>query len=359
MNVTLRTIAVAMPLLALLIAPSVRAEAGAKSGGEQASGAGLDVAALQKQGVALAKVQMRKLNETVEASAEFAFNEQRRAVVTARAAGWAQKVTVYAGANVKAGALLAEIYSPEFQSAQYEYLLIRKRADGGRSDAQALLAAATQKLKLLGVQDSEIAELAARDTPFPLQHIHSPIAGTVIEHKLSAGDAVQPGQTLYTVAALDTLWANIALAEGQLGKVRRGQSVSFEVDAYPNERFSGRILSIGGVVQEESRTVAARASVQNRGGKLKPGMFVRARIQAAATRDALAVPDAAVVLMQGKSTVFKREGAKLRAEAVEVGDVRNGWREVVGGLKAGDEIAIKNVYLLKSLILKSQMGEGH
>ena len=363
MNMHLKIIALSFGLFTCF-AGGVGAAEGAKQEGdkqkdEQDAEAGLDIAAVQKQGVVLGKVQPRKLNDIVEANAELAFNEQRRAVVTARAAGWAEKVTVYAGTSVKAGQLLAEVNSPEFQSAQYEYLLIRKRAEGGRADAKSLLTAAKQKLKLLGLNDREIAELSQRDTPFPLQHIHSPVAGTVIEHKLSTGDALQPGQVLYTVAALDTLWANVALSETQLGKVRVGQPVSFSVEAYPDQRFNGRILSIGGTVQEESRTVSARASVQNRGGKLKPGMFARARIEAASTRSALAVPEAAVVLLQGKPTVFKREGAQLHAEAIEVGDVRNGWREVLGGLKAGDEIAVKNLYLLKSLVLKSQMGEGH
>ena len=375
MKVTLKTIATAMPLFALLIVPFVGADEGAahkheqgaepgkagneKGGEKKGAESSLDVATLQKQGVVLGKVQPRKLHDILDANAELAFNERRREVVTARAAGWAEKVTVYAGAFVKAGQLLAEVNSPEFQSAQHEYLLIRKRAEGGHADAQSLLTAATQKLKLLGLNDSEIAQLGERNSPFPLQHIHSPIAGTVIEHKLGVGDALQPGQVLYTVAALDTLWANVALSETQLGKVRVGQRVKFSVEAYPNERFSGRILSIGGVVQEDSRTVSARASVQNRGGKLKPGMFARARIEAASTRSALAVPEEAVLLLQGKPTVFKREGAQLHAEAIEVGDVRNGWREVLRGLNAGDEIAVKNAYLLKSLILKSQMGEGH
>lgn len=325
---------------------------------KEESGPKLDVAALQKQGVTLARVQARRLADIVEANAELAFNERRRAVVTARAAGWAEKIMAYAGTYVKAGAPLAEINSPEYQSAQYEYLLIRRRADSGREDAQALLAAATQKLQLLGMPADEIAALARRDAPFPLQHIHSPIAGTVIEHKLAAGDAVQPGQTLYTIAALDTLWANIALTETQLGKARAGQAVEVRVEAYPNERFMGRIVSIGGVVQEESRTVSARASVSNRGAKLKPGMFARARIEAAGSRSAPAVPADAVTLLQGKTVVFKREGDELHPQTVELGDTRNGWREVLGGLKAGDEIAVKGVYLLKSLVLKSQMGEG-
>lgn len=357
MKSSINIIVILLSLAAFAVNSVHAAEEGTKPK-EKSEQPALAVAALQKQGVALAQVRARKLADVVEAVAELAFNEQRRAIVTARAAGWTEKVTAYAGTFVKAGAPLAEINSPEYQSAQYEYLLIRRRADSGREDAQALLAAATQKLRLLGMPADEIADLARRDAPFPLQHIHSPIAGTVIEHKLAAGDAVQPGQTLYTIAALDTLWANIALTETQLGKVRAGQAVEFRVEAYPNERFMGRILSIGGVVQEESRTVSARASVSNRGAKLKPGMFARARIEAAGSRSALAVPADAVTLLQGKTAVFKREGNELHPQTVELGDTRNGWREVLGGLKAGDEIAVKGVYLLKSLVLKSQMGEG-
>lgn len=325
---------------------------------DEAEGVALKLDALTKQGVVVAKVERKSVGETVSATAEIAFNEQNRAVVTARAGGWAERVVVFANQAVKKDDLLLEIYSPDFLSAQNEYLLIRERvARSGDQDRQ-LLAAAEQRLKILGLTDDEIRKLAETGTPYPLQHIHSPIAGTVIEHKLAAGDTVEPGQVLYVIAALDTVWAHIALTEAALGKARAGQPVTLTVEAYPGRTFSGTLLSLGAAVSEGTRTVRARALIRNAGGRLKPGMFARAEIRAGGGAAQLVVPDEALVLLKGEPTVFKVEGDALHPQRIEVGERRGGVTVVRGGVQAGDRIAVKGTYLLKSLLLKSEMGEG-
>lgn len=324
----------------------------------------LRVEPLLKQGLVVGTVRPRTLNQTIEATAEVAFNETQRAAITARAAGWVEKVSVYAGIHVSKGQLLAEINSPEFLSAQYEYLLIldrvkREQEKEGQPESQALLAAAASRLRVLGLNDDEVRTLEETRESFPVQHIHSPIDGTVVSHQVNSGDAVEPGQALFVVAALNTVWADIDLTEARLGKVSAGQPVRLTVEAYPKRVFHGEILSLGAAVQEESRTVKARALIKNAERLLKPGMFARARIDIGSGGRDLMIPDEAVVLLQGKTTVFKVEGDRLEPQAVELGGGAGGWRSVKAGLRAGDRIAVKGAYLLKSLLLKSQIGDEH
>lgn len=322
--------------------------------------AALALEALAPRGVKTAKVDRRALSETLRAPAEIRFNEQRRAVVSARTAGWVERLAVFANQPVRKHALLAEIHSPEFSSAQQEYLLIAERArNDGTGEASRLLADAAQRLRLLGLTDEEIRELEASREPLKDQHVHSPIGGIVIEHKVAVGDTVQPGQPLFVVADLSSVWARLSLNESQIPQVRAGAPVILTTSAYPDRRFKGTVLSLGAEVDEATRTVSARASVENPGALLKPGMFADAEIAVGNQKSVLAVPEAAVIQLEGRPTVFKVEDGNLHPEPVKVGTARGGQVEILEGLAPGDEIAVEGVFLLKSLILKSQMGEGH
>ncbi len=322
----------------------------------------LSLGALRKQGVMTGKVLRRGLAETLRAPAEIGFNESRRVVITARSGGWTEKVTVFANQRVGKNRLLAEIYSPEFLSAQQAYLLTYARAQRAAPeditrDNKALLADAEQRLRILGLTKKEIRQLATKQEPFPYLHVHSPITGTVVEHKLNTGDTVQPGQALYVIADLRTVWANIALTESKLAKVSPEQPVTLTVKAYPDLRFEGSILSLGAGMDEATRTVKARALVKNTGNRLKPGMFADAEIGVAEGDSVLVVPAEAVIRFEGRETVFKVEGDALHPQPVETGATRGGFTEIRAGLAEGEQIAVKGAFVLKSLALKSQIGD--
>lgn len=155
------------------------------------------------------------------------------------------------------------------------------------------------------------------------------------------------------------MWADLALNETQLSQVRPGAAITLVTQSYPERRFTGTLLSLGAAVNEATRTVTARALVQNSEGLLKPGMFAQAEIAVGSEREVLAVPAAAVLQLEGKPTVFKVEDGVFHAEAIEVGARRGDYIVVKAGLAVGDEIAVQGAFLLKSLMLKSQMGEGH
>ncbi|HEB59405.1 MAG TPA: efflux RND transporter periplasmic adaptor subunit [Gammaproteobacteria bacterium] len=326
--------------------------------GEEA--ATLKVAELRERGVVTAPVSVRTLSDTLRVPAEVRFNERQRAVVTTRTEGWIERIAVFANQHVRKDTLLAEIYSPKFLSAQQEYLLIAARARSDASgDAARLLKDAAQRLRILGLTDAEIRELKKTRKPIAYQHVHSPIDGVVVSHNVSVGDTVQVGQPLFVVADLSSVWADLALNETQLSQVRPGAAITLVTQSYPERRFTGTLLSLGAAVNEATRTVTARALVQNSEGLLKPGMFAQAEIAVGSEREVLAVPAAAVLQLEGKPTVFKVEDGVFHAEAIEVGARRGDYIVVKAGLTVGDEIAVQGAFLLKSLMLKSQMGEGH
>ena len=352
-NVTMKYIILFSTLLAVMIyAPGSIAEE------EEAEAVELKLSELTTKGVVTEKVERRRLRDTLQATAEVVFNETRRVVITARATGWIEKVTVFANQQVKKNQLLAEVYSPEFLSAQQEYLLIHARAQRQTAEDQTLLTDAEQRLRILGLTDKKIQHLAATGKPYPFLPVHSPISGTVISHELNAGDSVKRVQTLYVIADLHTLWANIALTESQLAQVQSGQTVLLSVKAYPQRRFTGKILSVGSKMDETTRTVKARALIDNPGRLLKTGMYADAQIEIGSGKPTLAIPVSAITQLQGQTTVFKIEGDEFHPQVVETGETRGSWAEIKIGLAEGDELATQGVFLLKSMLLKSQIGDA-
>lgn len=311
---------------------------------------------LAAQGIRVEALQPRPVGTVVTAPAELRFDERRRVVLSARAAGWAEVVKVFANQRVKKGQLLARIYSPEFLSAQNEYLLIRRRVQGAGGDGEMgeLLAAARERLRLLGLSAAEIERLGRSGKPYRDQHIHSPMDGTVVVHKINAGDAVQPGQVLYVVADLRHLWAELALTEGQLGRVAPGQPVTLTVKAFPGRRFSGRLLSVGARLDEATRTIHARAEVNNPELLLRPGMFASAEIQTGGGEPVLALPQEAVLRSPDGDWVVFVELAPGRFKPQEVRLLRNaGSLAVVEGLAPGTRVVTAGAFFVQSELAKA------
>jgi cobalt-zinc-cadmium efflux system membrane fusion protein len=132
------------------------------------------------------------------------------------------------------------------------------------------------------------------------------------------------------------------------------------VPAYPGQTFSGKVGHLGAGLDKDTRTVAARIEVPNADGRLKPEMFATATIEAAGEkREAIAVPDAAIVLLQGQPTVFVLAQGAYEARVVEPGDHLGGRTVLKAGVRVGDEIVVEGAYALKARKLKSQIGHGH
>jgi Cu(I)/Ag(I) efflux system membrane fusion protein len=178
------------------------------------------------------------------------------------------------------------LYSPQLLSAQAELLQAVKavqKTSGAtelmRQSSIATLEAAREKLRLLGLLKEQIEEIERTGTPTDHLTIYAPIGGIVIAKHANAGDYVDTGTKIYTIADLSEVWVKLDAYESDMMWIRYGQKVEFTTEAYPGEVFEGTISFIDPVLDSMTRTVKVRVNVANPDGRLKPEMFVRAVVR--------------------------------------------------------------------------------
>jgi cobalt-zinc-cadmium efflux system membrane fusion protein len=363
-------------------AKSAEKAASAPEGGHKEEG-GLKLSAeeAQRAGIKLEKLAEQGFADTVTVTATIRPNQDRVARVAPRVEGRIVQVTAKLGDAVKAGQVLAVLDSlalGEAQSAlerarsaqrvaQADYARAESlakdeiipqrellRAKSSLETANADLHAAEDKLRLLGGTASHTERAAST---FALT---APLGGTVVQKKATIGELGSPAEPLFSVADLSTVWIEADLTEDKLARVKVGAAATITVNAYPNERFSGRVTYVASMLDKDSRTTPARIEVPNKDGRLKPEMFASATIETGAARaPALSVPSSAILLLQGQPTVFVAEGGGFEPRAIEPGDKVGGRTVIKAGVKAGEQVVAEGAYALKARLLKSQIGEGH
>lgn len=231
-----------------------------------------------------------------------------------------------------------------------DYLRARSEFEKARTAVQA----AGDKLRLLDAAPPD----AGRESSSVFA-VHAPFAGTVIEKHAILGELAQPDKEIFVVADLSSLWIEANLFEKDLARVRIGAPAAVSVSAYPGEVFRGTLTYISSTVDKETRAVPARVEVPNPDGRLKPEMFATASIDTPATREAMLVPQDAVLLVDGQPTVFVRNGEHFEPRPVELGE-KTGTRVVVTrGLGEGESVVTAGAYALKARLLKSRIGDSH
>ncbi len=185
----------------------------------------------------------------------------------------------------------------------------------------------------------------------------APRDGTVVKDDFVTGEVVEPGRLLFEITDESRVWVKAQLTPDQAAHAKVDQTVRIMSDNGP--AIDGRIVQTYHRLDEKTRTLPVRIEVDNAEDTLHPGQYVKVAVPVGDGRKALAIPESSLTLMDGAPTVFKVEGGELHPTAIKTGVTRGGWIEVSGGLDAGDEIATAEIFLLKSLIQKSQMGEGH
>jgi len=362
-------------------APAEAKEAAKAEGGKEAGGLKLSAEEAQRAGLKVETLAQQAFADAITVTATIRPNQDRIARVAPRVEGRIVQVTANLGAQVKAGQALAMLDSLAIGEAQSALLQAQssqrvaqadfKRAESLVADeiipqrdflrakaelekASGELRSAQNKLRLLG--GSARSDGAANST-FALT---SPLAGTVIQKKAIVGELGTPSDALFTVADLSKVWIEANLTEDTLSKVRVGSAATVTVTAYPGERFAGRVTYLASVLDKDSRTIPARVEVENKDGRLKPEMFATATIETnGAKREALSVPDSAILLLQGQPTIFVEEHGGYEARAIEPGDKLSGRTVIKSGVAAGEKVVTAGAYALKARLLKSQIGDEH
>jgi len=285
-------------------------------------------------------------------------DERKLAFVPARVGGRLDKLFVnFTGTEVKKGEPLALIYSPDLVAAQREYQLAVENFERVRGSeikevvesARSLVEASETRLRLWGITDEQTAEMKTSSNPRFQMTISSRIGGTVIEKMVLEGKYVTEGENLYKIADLSTVWMLAEVYEYELPWVRLGQRVEITSLSSPGNASHGTISFIDPVVNPNSRTVKIRADIPNPERKLKPQMFVNAKLVASLGEKVLAVPKSAVLDTGLRQLVYVDKGNGLyEAREVTLGSEAAGYYPITKGLGAGERIVVAGNFLIDS-----------
>lgn len=244
--------------------------------------------ALKLMEVDTAPVERKFVEAQVNMVGKIDYDESRIKNISAWVPGRIDRLYVdFTGTIVNKGDHLVSLYSPQLLSAQAELIGAVKSVNDLKPDAsdivkQAFLStvnAAREKLRLLGLTKEQIETIEKTGQTTDHLTIYAPLGGIVIEKKAKAGDYVETGQMIYTVADLSKVWVKLDAYESDLSWIRYGQKVEFTVEAYPGEVFNGTISFIDPILNPQTRTVKLRVNADNPNDKLKPEMFVRAVVR--------------------------------------------------------------------------------
>lgn len=325
---------------------------------------------IRQFGITFGAVEQRTLENEVRTVGIVGFDETRMAEVAPKFGGFIERLHVdFTGQPVRRAQPLVEIYSPELVAAQEELLLAARLDDnlnqsavpGVDASSSRLLDAAIRRLRLWDISEAQIREVLRTGQVRRTLTLYAPVAGVVVEKQVLRGQAVQSGQTLYTIADLSEVWVEAELREGDAGSVREGSAAAVELSAFPGRPIPGRVEYVYPTLQSQARTLRARIAIPNPDGRIKPGMYATVRLSSP-SREALTVPTSAVVKTGERSVVFVELGAgRLLPREVETGRVAGEFTEVLAGVEPGQRVVTSAQYLLDSEsnmaeVMKSMIG---
>ncbi len=304
----------------------------------------------QMLGIKVVPVVRRTFSRTIRTAATVTFDLRRSRTVSTRFRGWIRYLEVLApGDVVRKGALLARVYSPELASSEKEALIAldATRADPESKDDRSLWEAARERLRLLGVPDSEIGRLQKTGLPRSVLPVASPYSGIVATIAARVGGEISPDKPLMTLADLSRVWVDVALYSDQLAWVRSGDSVTLRIPGIPARVYRGTLHFVDPRLNRKSRTVRARVPVENPDGFLKPGMYLEATMHPDPRPDVLVVPRKALIRTEKKTIVITEIGrGHFRPVRVTVGVRSDHWVEVLSGLHEGDQVVVSGQFLM-------------
>jgi len=249
--------------------------------------------------------------------------------------------------NAKAGYELAQSEFARIKSlldqrvvSQSEYDQRRTQMEAARQQYEAAKNGAAQQYQSLQAARARVA-LARKSLSDTV--VRAPFNGVVAERLVAAGDYVTRGMKVAVVVRVNPLRVQLTIPEQFVSAVAVGQPVTFEVDAYPNRTFEGRVKYVSPALQAAQRALTVEAVVPNGAGELKPGLFATARIEQPARTPATLVPAKAIQTTAGTSRVFVVNGDHVEERIVTTGETVGDLVEITKGVTAGERVATANV----------------
>lgn len=326
-------------------------------------------------GVRTTDVSIQSLEKVIRTTGKIEYDERKLTTVNAKVEGWIERLHVnYTGIYVKKGEPLADIYSPELWATQQEFInLVRWVKKTGKKgidtdknraavrgedslnlsamlskDAETILESARQRLKLWDISDDQIKKIEESEKPIRTLTIYSPVSGYVLQKYAVQGMKVMAGEKLFDVSDLSNVWVVADIYEYELPVIKVGDTAKIQLTYFPGKEMISKIDFISPTLSPETRTVQARFSIPNTGGKLKPGMFTDVELKVDLGRK-LAVPDEAVIDTGLRQIVYVDKGdGYFEPRAITTGLRAEKFVEVVAGLKTGEKVASSANFLIDS-----------
>jgi Cu(I)/Ag(I) efflux system membrane fusion protein len=298
----------------------------------------------------------RELTRTIRAVGTIQANERLLYQVAPRFEGWIEKLYVNTtGQSVVRGQPLMEVYSPDLVTAQEEYLIALRGAGelqdsgaGARAVMQRQADDALGRLRNWEIADQELQALQRDGKPSRLIVYRSAASGVVLRKPGIEGMRFMPGEVLFEIADLSSVWLLADVSEQDIGLVQPGQEARLDIVAYPGAAFSGKVVFVYPTVDAGTRTAKVRIELANPGGLLKPAMFANVELVSSSARgELLAVPESAVLDSGARQIVLVRRGEGLfEPRMVKLGMRADGYTEVTEGLRAGEQVVVRANFLI-------------
>jgi len=307
-------------------------------------------------------------------NARIAYDDNHTARVYSPIAGRVTKIAAETAKQVNAGDELLQLDSPDFSqatadSAKADADLLRKKLAYERAQALYETQGMARKDVELAEADLRQAEAESERAKARLKNLYAhsetrdghfvlraPISGVISERQVNAGSEVRPDapNPLFVIADLQHLWVLVDLPERQLSQIKVGQLISVEVDAYPDETFSGRVAIISETLDPVTRRVQVRCEVDNKHRKLKPEMFARVTPVADADSTLPRVPNSALFTQGLYSFLFvELSPGVLQRRRVSLDFQGRDYTYVREGLRPGEKVVTTGALLLNSELAES------
>lgn len=357
----------------------------------------IDADSQRRAGIEVMTVQLRSEPRYLTAAGQIVLDEERTAHVGTYTDGRVVTVSAMVGDFVHKGTVLARMHSHDVHEtrAAYETALAdvkhqennvdyarrmrdrmhrlielksasRQEVEKSEADLRAAetgltnakIGAAKEEAHLtdiLSLPPSALSSISETTEQVP---VIAAMTGTVIERKITPGSVVEPGEEVFTISDLSNVWMMASVNETDISKLHTGNCARILTQAFPNEAFNGRIQRLGTELDPQTRTLQVRIAIPNSGLKLRPAMYANAQIDEGVSTKALFVPEVAVQDINGGAVVFVRlHNETFEARPVQIAHRLNGEAQIAAGLKPGEHVATKGSFVVKSDMLKSQIGE--
>lgn len=276
-------------------------------------------------------------------------SEDKESNIPARVGGRVEKVYVKStGSFIKVGDPVIDLYSPKLITAGEEYIIAKKSSLNSKTkEFKDILKQSEQRLKLWGIKKKQFEKWYQNGEVPRSITIYSPATGIVRKRNASVGKYFKEGQDFFELSDLSEIWVEMDVYEQEAAIVNLGQDVELEFTSLPGEKFRGKIDFVDPVLDVKSRTLKIRTTIENRSGKLKPGMIADATLHIDLEGDPLVIPRTAVIDTGKRKVVWIKVNEKqFQAKVIQVGHESEGYLEVKSGLMAGEEVVIEGNFLL-------------